>query len=67
MAMGMYMKENGKMINVMEKECILISMDQAIKVNGFKIYSKDMVFKNGLMAQCTRDIISQEKNMVKAN
>jgi len=52
--MEMYMKANGKMIKHMEKESIIIMMAQATLDNGVKIFSRAMVFRNGLMHHHTK-------------
>jgi hypothetical protein len=56
--MEMFIKDNGKMIKHMEKACIQIMINQAIQDNGFKIFSMDLAFKNGLM-----DLLIKGKNL----
>ena len=52
----MYIKDNGLMIKHMEKVYIIIMMAQVIQENGIKMYKKDMVSKNGLMAPIIKGI-----------
>lgn len=53
----MFIKDNGKMIKHMEKEFIIIMMDQVIQGNGVKIFNKVMEYKNGWMDHHTRGIL----------
>lgn len=59
------MKENGKMIKLMDMENIIIKMEPNIKVNGKKINNKDLVKNHGQMVLIIRGIMKMEKNMGK--
>mgnify|MGYP003611215238 CR=1 FL=1 len=59
------MKENGKMIKLMDMENIIIKMEPNIKVNGKKINNKDLVKNHGQMVLIIRGIMRMEKNMEK--
>lgn len=50
------MRDNGKMIKLMEKEYTTKKMEENMKENGLKTSNMDMVLKPFLMAQNTKDI-----------
>ena len=54
------MKVIGLMIKPKEKESICMLMDQCILDNGSVINSMDMVNRNGLMGQNTKEILRTE-------
>ncbi len=57
MEIVMYTKVNGKMTKLMEKEYIPKMMGQVIQENGFRTFSMDLGFKNGLMDLLMKGII----------
>ena len=56
MPMETSIKASGKMIRLMVKESILKMMVLVIQENGLKIYSMDLVSKDGLIVHPTRGI-----------
>jgi len=56
----MFMKANGPMIKLMDKESTLILMEAATKVSGCRISSTAKALSSGQMAQSTPDNTSKE-------
>lgn len=52
--METFIKVNGRMIRLMEKESIIIMMAPATQENGVKTFNKDMEYKNGSMDPHTK-------------
>ena len=50
----MFTKDNGKMIKLMAKEFMLKMMAQVTQDNGYKIFSMDSGYRNGLMIHHTK-------------
>ena len=56
---------NGLMIKLVVLEFISILMALDMRVNGRKIYKKDLELKNGMMGQDLKDNIKKGKKMEK--
>lgn len=67
MQMEMFMKDNGSMTKLMEKEHILMLMVHSITEIGSTINNMDSVWNLGLMVQNTKAITSMERKKAKAN
>ena len=59
------MKEHGREIKLKEKEQSLKKVELLMKENGRTMYTMDMVKRNGMIIQSTKDIILMVKNMEK--
>jgi len=67
MQMEMFMKDNGSMTKLMEKEHILMLMVHSITEIGSTTNNMDSVWNLGLMVQNTKAITSMERKKAKAN
>ena len=67
MPMGMFMKENGKMIRLMVMEFIHTLMAQTMLVTGLKTSKTVKELRLGPMALNTRVVTKKERNMEKVN
>lgn len=67
MQMEMFMKDNGSMTKLMEKEHILMLMVHSITEIGSTINNMDSVWNLGQMVQNTKAITSMERKKAKAN
>lgn len=63
--MGMFMKESGKMIRLMEREFTLMLMVLAMRVNGLKINNTVLVLRDGLMELPMKVNIHKERSTEK--
>ena len=67
MQMEMFMKDNGSMTKLMEKEHILMLMVHSITEIGSTTNNMDSVWNLGLTVQNTKAITSMERKKAKAN
>ena len=67
MQMEMFMKGNGSMTKLMEKEHILMLMVHSITEIGSTTNSMDSVWNLGLMVQNMKAITSMERKKAKVN
>lgn len=64
MQMGMFTKDNGWMIKLMELVNIRIKIKPLMRANGKMINNMEQVQKSGLMDLHTMDSIKMDKNTV---
>lgn len=67
MQMEMFMKDNGLMTKLMEKEHILMLMVHSITETGSTTNNMDSVWNLGLMVQNMKAITLMERKKAKAN
>jgi len=67
MLMAMSMKENGKMIKLMEKESITIQMELVMKVTGMRTNSMVRELKHGQMMLNIQGVTKMERRMDMVN
>lgn len=63
--MEIFMKENGRMIKLMDLVDIITKMEQNIKESGKRINNKDLEKNHGQMVRIIRDSMKMERNMEK--
>ena len=64
--MAMFMKENGRMIKLMGKECTPMLMDQDTRVTGVRTSNTDKELRNGQMVLLTKVNTTRVKSMEEA-